>query len=136
MIRSSVCKPEINPLRLPRILDIFRKTLFQKIKQVFQHCKNNNLNALIAMNPEYKRMSNQLQEITFRSTPTQLIAQFLPKHPDTDLTIFKEAPISKQLFLLRKQYDAKSQKLMEVANKQRDIIESIQDDIYKLKLKI
>jgi len=25
---------------------------------------------------------------------------------------------------------------MEVANKQRDIIESIQDDIYKLKLKI
>jgi len=58
LIRSSVCKPEINPLRLPRILDIFRKTLFQKIKQVFQHCKNNNLNALIAMNPEYKRMSN------------------------------------------------------------------------------
>ena len=35
LIRSSVCKPEINPLRLPRILDIFRKTLFQKIKQVF-----------------------------------------------------------------------------------------------------
>ena len=45
-------------------------------------------------------------------------------------------PTSKQLFLLRKQYDAKSQKLMEVAKKQRGIIESIQDDIYKLNLKV
>ena len=45
-------------------------------------------------------------------------------------------PINKQLFLLRKQYDAKSQKLLEVAKKQRGIIESIQEEIYKLELKL
>ena len=86
---------EINPLKLPRILDILRKTLFGKIKQVFKHCKENNLIALIDMNPEYKRIANQLQEIIFRSTPTQLIAQFLPKHPDTELTLVKDMPINK-----------------------------------------
>ena len=54
---NSACNPSINPLRLPRILDIYRKTLSEKIRRVFELCKENNLLGVIEMKAEYRQLN-------------------------------------------------------------------------------
>jgi len=40
-------------------------------------------------------MESQLHEIQFRSSRTQIIAEFLPRNADSDPALFKDLPINK-----------------------------------------
>ena len=59
------------------------------------------------MNPDYKKLLQQMQEVEHRSTLTAMISEFLPRNADQDLNVFRDLSLNKKLFLLRKQYDFK-----------------------------
>ena len=77
-----------------------------------------------------------MQEVEHRSTLTAMISEFLPRNADADLNVFKDLPISKRLFLLRKQYDFKQQSLLDVAKAQREILEKLNNEVQQLREKI
>lgn len=145
--KHSEVKPDIDAFTLPSIFQNFVRRLNEKMMMIKDLCRKNNLNCAMSMDPELSKFKQQLLELEDRAKTTNLIAVYLNPHAlekhdpmlvnrvlflpplqanDGDASeplVLQHTANSalaqpEQLFILRKQFDARMRNLCSVYLKQ------------------
>ena len=104
----------IDVLKLPYVIERYRKMLSHILSDVLNSCKRNELERLLKERTIKKMITFNLDELEKRCDMPMFLGVLMPLNPDIDSSdLFSDLPIVSQLLLMRVRFEMQSTQALE-----------------------